>query len=121
MYKRQPLIIDIEDALPPAAQGTGGANSAQPQDLQDDSLFPIETQSPGALANAADAAAHDAMAASPEQPTQAQTESASPQPQSQEAQAATATTPATSPPGADMMESEADQMAVLQHLTQNGH
>ena len=112
-----PLIIDLEDALHPAAQGTDSANSAQPPAAQDDSLFPVETQSPETLAHAAEAAAHDAMAASPDQPTQAQAESTSPQPQSAEAQAA----PAAASPSPDMMESETDQMAVLQHLTQNGH
>ena len=112
-----PLIIDLEDALHPAAQGTDSANSAQPPAALDDSLFPVETQSPETLAHAAEAAAHDALAASPDQPTQAQAESTSPQPQSAEAQAA----PAAASPSPDIMESETDQMAVLQHLTQNGH
>ena len=111
------VIIDLEDALHPAAQGTDSANSAQPPAALDDSLFPVETQSPETLAHAAEAAAHDAMAASPDQPTQAQAESTSPQPQSAEAQAA----PAAASPSPDIMESETDQMAVLQHLTQNGH
>ncbi|MEG6593834.1 hypothetical protein V6C16_12835, partial [Desulfovibrio sp. 1188_IL3213] len=109
-----PLIMDLEDALPPPAQGLEGA---QPLMAQDDSLFPVAMQNTGTLSDTADVLAHDSMAASPGQPSQGQTEAAGPQTQIEGIQPAAA---GAMPPAADMTESEADQMAVLQHLAQNG-
>ena len=96
-----PLTMDIEDVFLPQTQGEGDADNLHMLGQQNDSLFPMEPEN---LVDTGDII-------SLEQPGQGQSGTESPQTQDAGAPS----------PGTDLMESEADQMAVLQHLTQNGH
>ncbi|MDD4701425.1 MAG: VCBS domain-containing protein [Desulfovibrio sp.] len=103
-----PLIMDIGQVSLPQAQGLD-ADSFALTGPQHDTLFPMEPETlvdTGAVSSAA-------------QPGQGQNEAESPQPQNDAKQQPTlAGMPS---PEADITQSEADQMAVLQHLTQNGY
>ena len=96
-----PLSMDIEDAFLSQTQGGEAVDGLQHPEQQNDSLFPVEPE------NLADTG--DMTSVEPSGQGQGGVESS----QIQDAGAPS--------PGTDLMESEADQMAVLQHLTQNGH
>ncbi len=100
-----PLLMDLEDVLLAQERSPDDTDALHLASPQDDSLFPAELgglMDSGHLAPAGE----PAQAGAENLQTQAREEQASPD---------------VPPPGVGLTESETDQMALLQTLTQNGH